>query len=981
MNPIITTSVIAKVLDFFTDGALSKGFDISKEIIIDNVQKAEFSKVLDKYDQEFKSHHDTDISSCNINMDLLFNRRLELEQLSKKYIYQEYTGDGLKRKRQFINNARQKIDITFVSGSSMISSSFIIETYLDGFYDLVLVKETKGVSEEVRALLNSIEDQISSIVTKIDRKYDVRVTRLESHIQQSQSNHKAPVDFRPFYEYIENEFTEGKTGEFKKLVGDKSDDKTYIDAYVLTDSGSIPALSCLEEWYKKDKSGIMLIYGEPGHGKSQLCNKAVVSFHRKSFLKGIARNVLSISLNTRENRRIIESGNVYLENALVWDKRKQHSFSFEDCQESLLFMDGFDEFIDEAENTNIEEIWSFMNEIRKIAYSNEMHIVVLSRTIAVQSWLERLRKEEYPCFALAPLTEEQQDEWLLQQGVNTDYIETFHSIRENQNMKELLGVPLLFRLIVHNRFDAISSNIVELYDNLFEHLMTKRKVFEEKRKAVKDSLQKLAYEIYCMNADTVLLKEEEKNRNWVHTFYVKRTKDQQIGFFHGTFYQYFLAKYIYSELLNVTNGTAESFIGLFAEREFNDTIRQYISQMLKKDHKEIIYTNMNYIVDALVRTEAYINLSSRYKSGDAAKSKIIRSTNVYRNTLHLAASVSYVIRVPFRDHLDVMIRTFRSSFIKILSEKEHKADLEGADLRGAYMQYSYLDGANLRGVKLSNANLQQAILRRVDMQGANLSQASLQLAVLYNVDLQRANLAYADLRMSHLKESNLLGTDLHGACLQEADLHNVILQSANLEGATLKNAHLIKGNLQEANLRRTDLQEANLLMAQLQRANLQYTDLQEADLQEADLKEANLQYANLQGADLSGADLRGANLQYANLQWAILQDANLQEAHLENADLEGADLQKADIHGAFLKGIPQKETLPQEPHIEENYLEENYLEETSLQNAPLQYPDIEWDDTEDAILQDANLSKAKIDSKYKNFIDPSIKGYNSIIWV
>ena len=66
-----------------------------------------------------------------------------------------------------------------------------------------------------------------------------------------------------------------------------------------------------------------------------------------------------------------------------------------------------------------------------------------------------------------------------------------------------------------------------------------------------------------------------------------------------------------------------------------------------------------------------------------------------------------------------------------------RADLSGANLRGADLGYANLSGANL-----ADANL-----RGADLSGANLR----------NADLRNANLSYADLRNANLRSANLSG--------------------------------------------------------------------------------------------------------------------------------------------------------------------------------------------------------------------------------
>ena len=98
---------------------------------------------------------------------------------------------------------------------------------------------------------------------------------------------------------------------------------------------------------------------------------------------------------------------------------------------------------------------------------------------------------------------------------------------------------------------------------------------------------------------------------------------------------------------------------------------------------------------------------------------------------------------------------------KTVSEAiKSRANLCGADLRGAD-----LCGANLCEADLCGANLCEA-----NLCGANLCEADLCGADLCEANLCGANLREADLCGADLREANLCGANLCGANLCEADL-------------------------------------------------------------------------------------------------------------------------------------------------------------------------------------------------------------------
>ena len=659
--------------------------------------------------------------------------------------------------------------------------------------DLHINENGKKISKELGDIINNVikDNGLIMILIKIEknrRSETEEHERLEKKADQildevrtsnipsaDETYAQKSFDFSSYYDFVEKEFTEEKDNSSVELLGSESDDKAYIKQFITVGSGRESALPFLCNWFQEKKYGTLLIYGEPGHGKSLLCSKVVIEFKRGNFLKDKAQNVLAISLNTGENPRIIMGKEVNFENMLAWGPIKEHRFRFEDCRGSLLFMDGFDEFIDEAKKANVEDIVSFVHIVERIAKAYDMHIVILSRSIAVQKEIDDPNIHD-KSFALSPITKKQQTDWLKTRNEYSGYSGTLKKLQGDEDMSVLLGIPLLFRMIVHTRYNKVSSNIVELYDGLFEHLMRNRSIHGAVLENIRKDLSNHAYKVYCNDEDTAEVETEERDEKWIFAFYIKSEQGGKIGFYHRSFYQYFLAKYVYSNILNiVTDKQAEDSIGLFAERELDETVRHYLFLMINEDNKETIHKNLNRIIDALVRTEAYLNLEPRYPGGTAEKTKRGRTINVYRNTLHISAAFSYVIEKPFDDGIDVFLRIYPSYFITIFSVdtnkacsvETNKADLSRADLRGA----------NLSRANLSSANLRGANLRRADLFGARLHRADLNGACLRGADLRRADLSGANLNGADLSRADLRGADMSGARLKVKSINLTIIDS------------------------------------------------------------------------------------------------------------------------------------------------------------------------------------------------------------
>ena len=115
-------------------------------------------------------------------------------------------------------------------------------------------------------------------------------------------------------------------------------------------------------------------------------------------------------------------------------------------------------------------------------------------------------------------------------------------------------------------------------------------------------------------------------------------------------------------------------------------------------------------------------------------------------------------------------------------EGGEKANLSGADLRGADLYRANLRGASLRGASLRRANLSGADLRGANLRETTLKWANLKWANLNGAYLRWANLSGADLSGADISKADLRGADLRGSDISGADLRGVYFRDANLSG-------------------------------------------------------------------------------------------------------------------------------------------------------------------------------------------------------
>jgi uncharacterized protein YjbI with pentapeptide repeats len=168
-----------------------------------------------------------------------------------------------------------------------------------------------------------------------------------------------------------------------------------------------------------------------------------------------------------------------------------------------------------------------------------------------------------------------------------------------------------------------------------------------------------------------------------------------------------------------------------------------------------------------------------------------------------------------------------------------QAEFEVSD-RGKLIKGKRCIACRLDNNNFAKADLSGALLDQSSLNGTDFSSANLTLAIFRDADLTRANFNRANLHKAAFYGAKLIGADLRGANLSGSKL-----VYAKLKGAWLRDANLANADLKFAELQQVDMTNANLTSADLSNADLSYT---------------NLTRAKLVGAKLDGTILTGATM-------------------------------------------------------------------------------------------------------------------------
>ncbi len=527
--------------------------------------------------------------------------------------------------------------------------------------------------------------------------------------------------------YVVGKFCEK---EESSLVSEEalSQESVYIDAYIKhgENEPEEKILNRIDQWSQKDKSGVMLIHGEPGHGKTTLCRKAVYEFYRNRFGEK-KTNVFWFRLNPAYSDIIDKDGELVLENAFCWGNIKSQREMIplrenkEAYEKSIIFLDGYDELKVQAQSINIR-LRDFIDTVEAYAEEYQIHFVVTARTRSVEDELYEL---EIPILQFAPMTEKQQDAWIHARTKLQSYEPAFEKLRNSsKEMKEMLGIPILFRMVVEAKLEDTASGVVALYDKLFRVTMERRKMKSGSREDWHKKYEQLAYEIYCNDGTFADVQKMDMPEEFLYMFHLKGEGEKHVEFLHRSFYQYFLAHFLYRKMSEVEDEeSAEAFLCCLAERQIDYDVLNYIQQ-IQKSKQRVTQDKCEQIINTLERTGTIIERALKIpnKNGNADKHPLLRCENICKNALNICC---------------IIAATAKNQFTISLHQKEN--------IHTSMRRYK-CNALWLGKVDLSGANLIRADLCLTDLSGANLSGANLSGVDLIGVDLTRANLSGADLR-------------------------------------------------------------------------------------------------------------------------------------------------------------------------------------------------------------------------------------------
>lgn len=157
---------------------------------------------------------------------------------------------------------------------------------------------------------------------------------------------------KDYYDKIHKEFTEDPDKIISSFPISEFYIKQDIEEYIGEEDWKQPINEeqYIKNWCEQSLEKILLLLGEPGHGKSSLCMKMVSDFCERKFCPKEIKKVFSFSLNPtvwiKELENSLDVKNIFIlphKQIMLNGKYNDVILDKEYLEESLIFLDGYDE--------------------------------------------------------------------------------------------------------------------------------------------------------------------------------------------------------------------------------------------------------------------------------------------------------------------------------------------------------------------------------------------------------------------------------------------------------------------------------------------------------------------------------------------------------------------------------------------------------------------------------------------------------------
>ena len=668
---------------------------------------------------------------------------------------------------------------------------------------------------------------------------------------------KAP-DITGFYEHVCRKMT---NGDSNAAYGSMSLLESYIepllrkrgmerkDSYVKEinsfqensqNEGTQNVCDFFETWVDGDQY-VTIFCGEPGHGKTSLCRKAMYDFYKGSWLKGKVLNVFTFSVNPagtviQDKKRLDEIEFLFSWGDTSARMKKGHGLDKEECGNALIFLDGFDELLEWIPDYDLDKflykVFLFLENFDSYKGYDKPHIVITTRKMALDP-----RKDEYivstgrgvtqvPIYEMQLIPKERQFSWIEKHGnsifsevvrkgnlsnIITDmseracltdyeyhenidtsvcksYLNEYKKMYENlapqDELKQILGIPIIFRMIVmQNYIPESQSDLSSIYEELFEITWKRNsnRANENHDMAyMKKKLMRHALSIYLDNNDSAEVSDKigDEEASWLYAFYTRYEKSNT-KHRKSKFKSRvgFLHKTLYEHFL------ACEILSWFQCIDENGEIIIECKQdnnTIDRNNTETFQDRLSLLGKRKLSGEILSSIRELYKRGQETDKGEWIEDEAFETAYNILKKTDGILRPLL--------------FNKLTEGNDVNTPL----VRGENVFFNVISICSVCNHPVSSEKINVRALQYYDLAG---------------VRLDGANFRKANLESARFANAFLVNTDFTGAKLNQAYLSEAVLSGrfddssfsqANLTGATLS------GSFANADFKRASLSDANL---------------------------------------------------------------------------------------------------------------------------------------------------------------------------
>ena len=667
-------------------------------------------------------------------------------------------------------------------------------------------------------------------------------------------------------------------------------------------------------------NSMLLVYGEPGSGKSSVLKKVV-----DELTNGVEdKKTIVLSLNLFEvtfvdAKTALDVVKQYIKNGYPW------FYEADNRLDRILILDG----LDEIKYKVYEKSEELLRELEGEKWKFDCKVIVSGRTQAVRKAKENIYN--YTDVEILPLyiDEDERRKYINKVVDENNLLEIdlrlvfwdklqkeFNIIQnmplQNRRFDELSRQPLLLFLIMwtakYSNIDLMElKNTAELYNKIFECIYTReysrKKAGGLKYKAEYSEYQKMLAHLggcayrnnsrsvsakiiyeYCTVMDDkklceswIKLHQDDNPSKLVLLFFLrenykngnasKSTIDEQkteIEFMHKTFYEYLAAIEIIRLMYEYTKSDdydkkLKQVFYMFSKNRVDDVIADFI--------KEIILNENLMFGDEVITLAKY----------DSILSEIVSSAyNVNYPVMIGTGDLSQYIYVENYQNLKNIVLTYEKNISELIKVVTHFIDISKKNICKL----------KLENMEWGNVNIASWVLDYCNMGGSHMQ----------NAILSGASFKYSDMKAAILIMSTADRADFSNTTLDGTDFTGTFLSAANFSYTVIKDAVFDFANIEGGYFNNSELYDVSFWGTNLIAVKFDY---------------ASLKKVSFRSIDFTRADMTGVTIDDCNWEECIMKDTILADVDISSFNLEDEAIVKmlaqADLSGAIWDNVTEEQ--------------------------------------------------------------------------